>query len=308
MIYRLRHLNISHNALRNLTKAHFRGNREIEVIDLSSNGLEHIPEETFMDISKLTWLSLASNKKLTIPDSEPFLKNDNLQVLHLEDCGLYRISFSSFNGLSNLTELYLSYNKLTTVQIGAGTLGCPALKIRYLELSHNNLQEVPRNLAELQSLEDLGMRHNKLRNLSDIVHVERHVKRLNVSNNKWECLCKNCSLDRICGSISCQVDVCESPSEINLVRCFTEDTNTVVTEPLMRYDVSVTEPHAPQQNAMNMRRQLLFVTSCLLVALCIVLTLVNVYLHAKMRKIKRMTSRNMDPEQSLPLTVAVSQS
>jgi hypothetical protein len=148
------------------------------------------------------------------------------------------------------------------VQIEAGTVGLPALKIRYLELSHNNLQEMPRNLTGLQSLEDLGMRHNELSDLNDIVLVERHVKRLNISNNKWECLCVNCSIDKICGSISCQVDVCESPSEMNLVRCFTEDTTTVVTEPLMRYDVSVTEPHASQQNVTSMGPQYLFVLMC----------------------------------------------
>jgi hypothetical protein len=194
------------------------------------------------------------------------------------------------------------------VQIEAGTVGLPALKIRYLELSHNNLQEVPSNLTELQSLQGLGMSHNELRNLSDIVLVERHVKRLNISNNKWECLCKNCSIDKICGSISCKVDVCESPSEMNLVRCFTEDPTTVVTEPLMRYDVSVTEPRAPQQSVTNMGAEYLFVSVCFLVAICFVLTLVNVHLYVKMRKLKKLTARNMDPEQSVPLMVAISQS
>jgi bacteriorhodopsin len=94
---------------------------------------------------------------------------------------------------------------------------------------------------------------------------------------------------------------------MNLVRCFTEDTTTVVTEPLMRYAVSVTEPHASQQNITNIRPQYLFVSVCFLVAMCF-FSLVNVHLYVKMRKLKELTARNMDPEQSVPLTAAISQS
>jgi hypothetical protein len=300
MIISLTHLNISDNALERLSDDSFIAQSGLEVIDLSGNELEDISEKTFMYIPKLRWLSLANNKKLKIPDGVPFLNNDNLQVLHLEDCGLYRISLSSFKGLSNLRELYLSYNKITTVGIGAGTLGRHVLKIRYLELSHNNLQKVPRDLTKLQSLEALGMRHNELRNLSDILLVERQVKRLNISDNKWECLCEDCDIGRICDSSSCQIDMCESPSQRDSVHCSTEDLTTIVNKPLREYAVAVTESHALQQDATTTRPQYLLAIACLLGAVCAVLSSVNVYLHLRERNGR---SHNMDPEQSVPLTV-----
>jgi Leucine-rich repeat (LRR) protein len=152
MILSLRYLNVSNNALRTLKETSFIAQSGLEVIDFSCNELEYISEKTFMYIPRLKWLSLANNRKLKILDGVPFLNNNNFSVLHLEECGLYRLSLSSFNGLSNLRELYLSHNKIRTVEMGAGSLGLPILKIRYLELTYNKLQEVPRDLTQLQSL------------------------------------------------------------------------------------------------------------------------------------------------------------
>jgi hypothetical protein len=256
-----------------MSEASFMAQRELAVTDLSGNELEHIPEKTFMYVPKLTWLSLANNKKLKIPDGAPFLS---------------RISLSSFNGFSSLTELYLSYNKITTVEIGAGNLGRPSLMIRYLELSHNNLEEVPRNLTQIQSLQYLGMRHNELRNLSDILLVQKHVKRLNISDNKWECLCEGCGINKFCENISCQVDVCENLNQKDLVHCLSDDETTIVNEPLRKHAVSATESHAPQQNASTTTEDHLFVIIYFFLALCCVLYLVNMCLILRERKKKKL--------------------
>jgi hypothetical protein len=307
MIISLRLLNISNNALRIVNDFSFVAQSGLQVIDLSGNELDHISENTFTSIPKLTWLSLANNRKLKIPDNVPFLQNSNLQVLHLENCGLYSITLSSFIGLISLTELYLSYNKITTVDVGLGTVGHPVLKIRYLELSHNSLQEVPRALTQLQSLEDLGMCYNELRNLSDILRVERHVKRLNIRNNGWECLCEVCDIKSICDNISCQVDLCGSSSKgEDSVRCLSEHITTTVNESLIGYTVSSVEPHAPEKTAATMSIDVLFlIITCCLGTLCVVLALVSVYLKLRL---KNRSSHNMNPEQSVPLTVVTSQS
>jgi Leucine-rich repeat (LRR) protein len=223
-----------------LNELSFIGQSGLEVLDLSSNELEHISSNAFTHVPRLKWLSLANNE-LNIPDNTPFLQNMNLQFLHLENCSLNRIVLSSFFGIVNLKELYLTSNKPRTVEMGSITLFRSLANIRFVELSHNNLEDVPHALTQLPSLEDVNIRYNELRNLSDILLMERHVRRLNISNNPWGCLCEACDLDTICGSITYQIDLCGSWNESeSVVHCVSEDIVAIVSEPLIGVMVAFT--------------------------------------------------------------------
>lgn len=157
------------------------------MLDLSNNELEYISNKAFTHVPRLKWLSLASNE-LKIPDNKLFLQNRNLQVLHLKNCGFNRILLSSFICFVNLNELDLSSNKLRTVEKGSLILSHQLTNIRHLELSRNNLEDLPQIVTQLQSFEDINIRYNELRNLSNVLLLERHVRHLNISNNPWGCL------------------------------------------------------------------------------------------------------------------------
>jgi Leucine-rich repeat (LRR) protein len=165
----------------------FVGQSGLQLLDLSNNELKLISSKAFTHVPRLKWLSLASNE-IKIPDNTLFLQNMNLQVLHLENCSLNRILLSSFIDFVNLNELYLSSNKLRNVEKGSLTLSHPLTNIRYLEFSRNNLEDLPHTLTQLHSFEDMKIRYNEPRNLSDILLLERHVRHLNISNNPWGCL------------------------------------------------------------------------------------------------------------------------
>lgn len=276
MIISLRHLNISNNAVSVLSERSFIGQSRLEVVDLSSNELDHIPSNTFTHVPRLTWLSLANNK-LKIPDNTLFLQNMNLEVLHLENCALYGITLSSFVGFVNLKELYLSYNTIKTVEGGNHTSSRPLTKLRYLELSHNNLTDVPHALTQLPSLEDVNMSYNELRNLSGILLVERHLKRLNISNNPWECSCEECDFDKVCGNSTCKIDLCESSSRSeNLVHCVSQNvTSTVNDSSTSEALLAVDSPETLQKSTFPLAKLLLPI-ACVLFALCVVLSIVCV--------------------------------
>ena len=155
----------------------------------------------------------------------------NLQVLHQENCGLNRILLSSFIGFVNLNELYLSSNKLRTVEKGSLTLYRLPTNIRYLELSHNNLEDLPHTLTQLQNFEGTNIRYYELRNVIGILLLERHVRHLNISNNPWGCLSEACDLDAICGNITYQAGLCGRWNEReNEVHCVAEDIVPIISE------------------------------------------------------------------------------
>lgn len=298
MIISLRHLNISNNAVSVLSERSFIGQSRLEVVDLSSNELEHIPGNTFTHVPRLKWLSLANNK-LKIPDNTLFLQNMNLEVLHLENCALYGITLSSFVGFVNLRELYLSYNTIKTVEGGNHTSSRPLTKLRYLELSHNNLTDVPRALTQLPSLEDVNVRYNELRNLSGILLVVRHVKCINISNNPWECSCEECDFDKVCDNSTCKIDLCESSSRPeNLVHCVSQNvTSTVNDSSTSEALLAADSPETLQKTTFPFAKLLIF-SAGVLVALCVVLSIVCV---RELCKLNRTSYRKVELSDPVPV-------
>lgn len=101
-----------------------------------------------------------------------------LKVLHLSDNPLKTMS-NYLDNLTNLTYLDLSYNQLENIPESIGNL--KVLKI--LILAHNNLRELQDSLSHATSLTYLNLGHNQLETIPKSIENLTNVEELNLSNN-----------------------------------------------------------------------------------------------------------------------------
>jgi Leucine-rich repeat (LRR) protein len=169
MIVSLKELNLSNNAINIIDGKSLIGQSALQKLDLSGNNITTIPLETFSYPPNLQWLALANNSELKVPEHSPLLESDSLQVLHLEYCNIEFIYVTNLKKLGKLKELYLSHNKIKTLSTGRqGDLLACLKNIRILDISYNQLQELPPEILILPKLEEVFVRNNKLRSLCKV--------------------------------------------------------------------------------------------------------------------------------------------
>ena len=168
--------------------------RSLECLDVSDCELKALPPE-IGDLRKLRELNISGNYQLVRPPELLQLKNITvlkaagtkagvslqqicslvqLKVLDLSHNGLTAIP-QEIGNLSSLVTLRLGSNSLTDFQHLTGLSNLVAL-----DLSQNDLRELPLEVIQLVSLESLDLSGNPLENLPDeIVHLI-HLKELSV--------------------------------------------------------------------------------------------------------------------------------
>ncbi|KAK5613002.1 hypothetical protein CRENBAI_003302 [Crenichthys baileyi] len=162
----------------------------VTALDLSENSLKTIKTDAFSSLLNLTWLNLnwanlnkkvifmANLKNLTklhelkmsgngleeIPSNLPV----TVEILDLSGNNITFLNQRSFAGLPNLSQLWLSKNCYywnpcgRPVTILENSLTHMS-KLQYLDLSYNNLSQVPKGLPE--SLEMLNVSCNKIQHI-----------------------------------------------------------------------------------------------------------------------------------------------
>lgn len=134
----------------------FDGTSELVVLDLSSNRLTNrgLFEDSLLNATHLESLNLEGNKLKRVPQHLPA----SLKTLNLEGNLISSIKQATFSTLTNLEHLGLARNKIFKVAPGA----FKALPILHqLDLTHNALQQVPRQLP--QGLQLVALTHNKIK-------------------------------------------------------------------------------------------------------------------------------------------------
>ncbi|KAM3964079.1 noki protein [Aphomia sociella] len=161
-----------------------------QVLDLSGNNLQILPQEAFARTGLV-----------------------NLQRVYLRNCNIGQIHDRAFKGLTNLVELDLSHNLLTQIPANSFkdvpflrdlTLAQnPILKVHSdalsnlgsvvkLDLSKCEIRDIAADaFRNLRSLESLKLNHNKLRDLplSSLERVDK-LRAIDLSDNPWTCDCR----------------------------------------------------------------------------------------------------------------------
>ena len=158
----LRHLNVSHNSVRELDQQALNGLATLDSVDLSHNQLTVISDRAFLHLTALTSLKLDHNGLNDSVTAEVFLGLSHLSQLDLSHNQLHVLHNATFSHLSQLTWLGLSSNHLHKLQAGA-MQGLHHLA--YLDLTYNQLQMTSQSLppgifSPLSTLYDLRLHHN----------------------------------------------------------------------------------------------------------------------------------------------------
>ncbi len=158
----------------------------IRGIDLTLNNLEddRFPE-VMEDMTSLRWLKLTNTHLKVIPEEISSLQK--LEHLTLKKNNVASIEKEQFKGLKCLRTLNLSRNALTAHNISPDTFDSEELNT--LDLSHNELSEVPEGVGKARCLLVLNLSHNKLEQIpSQLLMNVTDLLNLDVSHNNLEAL------------------------------------------------------------------------------------------------------------------------
>ncbi|KGL86222.1 Asporin, partial [Charadrius vociferus] len=150
----LERLLLGFNKISQLSGNALEGLPNITMLDLCNNFLDDsgLKGKPFSNTKNLMQLNLCNNKLQTMPPDLP----SSLMYLSLEN-----------NSISYIPENY--FNRLP--------------KIIALRMSHNNLQNIPRNTFNLPNLLELNLGHNKL---TQVFHIPRSLQHLYIEDNDIE--------------------------------------------------------------------------------------------------------------------------
>ena len=127
--------------------------KDVENIDLSSNGIVDIPKE-ICKLEKLKHLDLSNN---FISDVSNLCGLKKLKYLHLHD-NLICVIPKELSNLSDLTSLFLYENKINNIPKELSNL----VNLQYLYLNNNKLKYIPQELGNLTNLKIFNLSNNHI--------------------------------------------------------------------------------------------------------------------------------------------------
>ncbi|XP_049733085.1 podocan-like protein 1 isoform X2 [Loxodonta africana] len=126
---------------------------ELRSVYLHNNQLSNagLPPDAFLGSEAITTLSLSGNRLSYLPPSLP----PSLERLHLQDNLISKVPRGALSRQTQLRELYLQHNRLTDSGLDNTTFS-KLYSLEYLDLSHNQLAEVPTGLPQALAILHLG--------------------------------------------------------------------------------------------------------------------------------------------------------
>uniref|UniRef100_A0A7N4PHA2 Leucine rich repeat containing G protein-coupled receptor 6 n=1 Tax=Sarcophilus harrisii TaxID=9305 RepID=A0A7N4PHA2_SARHA len=176
----LQAMTLALNRIRLIPDYAFQNLSSLVVLHLHNNQIQHLGTNSFEGLHNLETLGFHNNNIKAIPE-KAFVGNPLLQTIHFYDNPIQFVGRSAFQYLPKLHTLSLngatdirefpdlkgttSLEILTLTRAGIQLLPlgmCQQLpRLRVLELSHNQIEELP-SLRRCQKLEEIGLQHNQM--------------------------------------------------------------------------------------------------------------------------------------------------
>ncbi|XP_068013588.1 transforming growth factor beta activator LRRC32-like [Melanerpes formicivorus] len=181
----VKHLELSHNFIQNLSGSSMPGLEQLEHLDLCFNQLEAVSATALAQLPRLRWLLAGRNRldRNYIANGRALHLLRNIEVLDLSVNSLEsHMAGWYISNLTRLRVLDLSGNKVT--QLPAGIFRSTP-RLRELDLSNNYLMEIEEGAFEaLEELEVVNLALNSLHCVSGFSLTQLRV--LNLSHNALE--------------------------------------------------------------------------------------------------------------------------
>lgn len=193
----LTYLDLSQNQMENLTWIMLESTPNLRVLNLSQNVIdsEHLSCNIFQRLTKLQRLILSNNQFKSIAYERLHDLLESGEIVNSIDLSsmppnIHQTGF--FMNMPELCELDLSHNQITDLPRNAfDTNGLP--KLRYLNIAYNQLSIIPFQIFRtLNALEVLNLSSNRLVRIIDNFFIGNLALRyLNLRNNSIEMLSKS---------------------------------------------------------------------------------------------------------------------
>ncbi|XP_060085692.1 leucine-rich repeat serine/threonine-protein kinase 2-like [Ylistrum balloti] len=158
----LQTLNLSDNHITFIPEQFLCGCHRLETLELSNNGLGQLPSENMVtELPRLAKLKLARNMLL---EKEPFylpkliLELPSLRSVDLSSNGLVGIPAPLHWKSTMLKEILLCGNSISKLNLDGAKAWS---KLEALNVSNNNISELPKEIGQLTSLTSLDISYNK---------------------------------------------------------------------------------------------------------------------------------------------------
>uniref|UniRef100_A0A8C8DMA4 Leucine rich repeat containing G protein-coupled receptor 6 n=1 Tax=Oryzias sinensis TaxID=183150 RepID=A0A8C8DMA4_9TELE len=197
-------LHLHNNHIQSMGSRCFEGLQSLETLDLNYNDLQEFPVAV-RTLSKLQELGFHNNNIKAIPE-RAFVGNPQLKTIHFYENPIQFVGKSAFQFLPKLHTL--SLNGATQIQEFPDLKGTTSLKIltltraglsalpldlceqlprlRVLELSHNQIEDLP-SFYHCSALQEIGLQHNKIRRIESSTFQQlTSLKALDLSWNVLE--------------------------------------------------------------------------------------------------------------------------
>ncbi|XP_045552074.1 leucine-rich repeat-containing G-protein coupled receptor 6 [Salmo salar] len=175
-------LHLHNNQIQTMGERCFQGLLSLETLDLNYNNLPEFPT-AIRTLAKLQELGFHNNNIRAIPE-RAFMGNRQLQTIHFYENPIQSVGRSAFQFLPKLHTLSLngatqirdfpdlkgttSLETLTLTRAGLSTLPqrlCLQLpRLRVLELSHNQIEDLP-SFYHCSALQEIGLQYNNIRRI-----------------------------------------------------------------------------------------------------------------------------------------------
>ncbi|XP_052895889.1 leucine-rich repeat and IQ domain-containing protein 4-like [Anopheles moucheti] len=211
-------LSIANNKLQRIEDNTFKKNKALQFLTVSGNKLTHI---NLSLIPSLFHGNVSSNllTTLSVPEAVIVLdashnrivtvtgpNNEELAILRLQHNSLTdtawlrhysglvdidlsyneleEIAYHHFSNMYRLERLYLSNNRLVALKLGLAPIRTLQI-LDILDVRHNHLLHVERNVNQFNTLEELYLDHNAIVTLK--LRPNNALQNLTLSHNDWDC-------------------------------------------------------------------------------------------------------------------------